>query len=43
MDSVIELSGSIDTVSPGLKTGGTPILLKISPDMIPIVVASVDR
>ena len=45
MDSVmIELSGSIDTVSARFEDGvGTPILLKISPDMIPIVVASVDR
>src|SRR5690606_35900410 len=44
MDSVmIELSSSIDTVSAQFEEGvGTPILLKISPDMIPIVVASID-
>jgi HAE1 family hydrophobic/amphiphilic exporter-1 len=44
MDSVmIELSSSIDMVSAQFEDEvGTPILLKISPDMIPIVVASVD-
>jgi len=45
MDSaMIELSGSIDTVSAQFDDSvGTPILLRISPDMLPIVVASVDR
>jgi len=45
MDSVmIELSSSIDTVSAQFADGvGTPILLQISPDMLPILVASVDR
>lgn len=45
MDSaMIELSGSIDMVRGQFDDGvGTPILLKISPDMLPIVVASVDR
>ena len=44
MDSaMIELSGSIDTVSAMFDDQvGTPILLQISPDMLPIVVASVD-
>ena len=44
MDSaMIELSGSIDTVSAMFDDEvGTPILLQISPDMLPIVVASVD-
>lgn len=44
MDSaMIELSGSIDTVSAMFADEvGTPILLQISPDMLPIVVASVD-
>src|SRR5690554_5074705 len=44
MDSaMIELSGSIDVVSAMFDDGvGTPILLQISPDMLPIVVASVD-
>ena len=41
---MIELSGSIDTVSAMFEDQvGTPILLQISPDMLPIVVASVDR
>lgn len=45
MDSaMIDLSGKIDLVKGQLADEvGTPILLKISPDMIPIVVASVDR
>lgn len=45
MDSaMIDLSGKIDLVRGQLADEvGTPILLKISPDMIPIVVASVDR
>ncbi len=45
MDSaMIELSGNIDIVSARLEDGvGTPIPMKISPEMIPIVVASVDR
>src|SRR5690554_6418585 len=45
MDSVmIELSNSIDTISGMLDEGaGSPILLKISPDMIPIMVASIDN
>ncbi|SFN70923.1 efflux RND transporter permease subunit [Proteiniclasticum ruminis] len=44
MDSVmIELSGSLDQVKARLEEGiGTPILMRISPDMLPIVVASVD-
>lgn len=44
MDSaMIELSGSIDMVSAQFEDGvGTPLLMKISPDMLPIVVASVD-
>ncbi len=45
MDSaMIELTGMIDTVEayfPDMV--GTPTVLKISPDMLPIVVASVDR
>ncbi|HHW30971.1 MAG TPA: efflux RND transporter permease subunit [Clostridiaceae bacterium] len=45
MDSaIIELSSSIDLVSGQLDEGvGTPVFLKINPDMIPVVVASVDR
>ncbi len=45
MDSaMIDLSGKIDIVSAQFADGvGQPLLLKISPDMIPIVVASVDR
>jgi multidrug efflux pump subunit AcrB len=45
MDSaIIELSSSIDLVSGQLDEGvGSPMFLKISPDMIPVVVASVDR
>ena len=44
MDSVmIELSGSLDQVKARLEEGiGTPILMRISPDMLPIFVASVD-
>jgi HAE1 family hydrophobic/amphiphilic exporter-1 len=44
MDSVmIELSGSLDQVKARLEEGiGTPILMRISPDMLPIVVTSVD-
>jgi len=44
MDSaMIELSGSIDQVKARLDEGiGAPILMKISPDMLPIFVASVD-
>jgi multidrug efflux pump subunit AcrB len=44
MDStMIELSGSLDQVKASLEEGiGTPILMRISPDMLPIVVASVD-
>jgi len=44
MDSaMIELSGSIDMVSAMFNDEvGTPILLQISPDMLPVVVASVD-
>jgi multidrug efflux pump subunit AcrB len=44
MDSaMIELSGSIDMVSAMFDDEvGTPILLQISPDMLPVVVASVD-
>lgn len=44
MDSaMIELSGSIDQTKAGLEEGiGAPILMKISPDMLPIYVASVD-
>jgi HAE1 family hydrophobic/amphiphilic exporter-1 len=45
MDSaIIELSGRIDLVKAQLDDAvGTPMFLKISPDMMPIVVASVDR
>lgn len=44
MDSaMIELSGSLDQVKARFEDGiGTPILMRISPDMLPIVVASVD-
>ncbi|MBD5101106.1 MAG: MMPL family transporter, partial [Subdoligranulum sp.] len=44
MDSaMIELSGNIDLVSGQLDDMvGTPMLLKISPDMLPVMVASVD-
>lgn len=44
MDSaMIELSGSIDMVSAMFDDEvGTPVMLQISPDMLPIVVASVD-
>ncbi|MEG0616817.1 MAG: efflux RND transporter permease subunit [Oscillospiraceae bacterium] len=44
MDSAtIELSGNIDLVSAQLPDGvGAPMLMKISPDMLPIMVASVD-
>ncbi len=44
MDSaMIELSGSVDQVKGTLEEGiGSPILLKLSPDMLPIFVASVD-
>lgn len=44
MDSaMIELSGSIDQVKGAMDEGvGSPILMKISPDMLPIFVASVD-
>ncbi|MEG0397257.1 MAG: efflux RND transporter permease subunit, partial [Oscillospiraceae bacterium] len=44
MDSAtIELSGNIDLVSAQLPDEvGTPMLMKISPDMLPIMVASVD-
>lgn len=44
MDSaMIELSGNIDLVSGQLDDlVGTPMLLKISPDMLPVMVASVD-
>lgn len=44
MDSaMIELSGSVDLVKAQLEEGvGTPMLLRLSPDMLPIVVASVD-
>ncbi len=44
MDSaMIELSGTIDQVKGTLEEGiGSPILLKLSPDMLPIFVASVD-
>jgi HAE1 family hydrophobic/amphiphilic exporter-1 len=45
MDSaMIELSGSIDMVSSQLADGvGAPMMLRISADMMPVVVASVDR
>ncbi|NLA84377.1 MAG: hypothetical protein GX854_07640 [Clostridiales bacterium] len=45
MDSImIELSGSIDRVSAMLDDAvGSPVMLQISPDMLPVVVASVDR
>jgi HAE1 family hydrophobic/amphiphilic exporter-1 len=45
MDSaMIELSGSIDMVSAQLADGvGAPMMLRISADMMPVVVASVDR
>ena len=40
---MIELSGSIDMVSAMFDDEvGTPVMLQISPDMLPIVVASVD-
>ncbi|MEG1757122.1 MAG: efflux RND transporter permease subunit [Oscillospiraceae bacterium] len=44
MDSaMIELSGSIDLVKGRLDSSvSTPMLMKISPDMLPIMVASVD-
>lgn len=44
MDSaMIELSGNVDLVSGQLDDAvGTPMLLKISPEMMPVVVASVD-
>jgi HAE1 family hydrophobic/amphiphilic exporter-1 len=44
MDSVmIELSGSLDRISALFDNAvGAPILLKISPDMLPVMVASVD-
>lgn len=44
MDSaMIELSGNVDLVSGQLDDMvGTPMLLKISPDMLPVMVASVD-
>jgi len=44
MDSaMIALSGSIDQVKANLDEGiGQPIVMKISPDMLPIIVASVD-
>lgn len=44
MDSaMIELSGSIDQVKARLEEGiGAPILMRISPDMLPVLVASVD-
>jgi len=44
MDSaMIELSGSIDMLSAMFDDEvGTPVMLQISPDMLPIVVASVD-
>ncbi len=44
MDSaMIALSGSIDQVKASLEEGiGQPIVMKISPDMLPIIVASVD-
>lgn len=44
MDSaMIELSGNVDLVSGRLDDAvGTPMLLKISPDMLPVMVASVD-
>jgi len=45
MDSaMIDLSNSIDLVEAQLDEGvGTPMFLKINPDMLPIVVASVDH
>lgn len=44
MDSAtIELSGNIDLVSGQMDDAvGTPMLLRISPDMLPVMVASVD-
>ncbi|NLC44827.1 MAG: MMPL family transporter, partial [Clostridiales bacterium] len=45
MDSAtIELSGMIDLIEGQFADGvGTPMYLKISPDMLPVMVASVDR
>lgn len=45
MDSaMIELSGSIDLLKSQLADGvGSPMMMKISPDMMPIMVASIDR
>ncbi len=45
MDSaMIELSNRIDLVAGELDDGvGTPMLLKMSPDMLPVMIASVDR
>jgi multidrug efflux pump subunit AcrB len=44
MDSaMIEMSGKIDQVAAGFEDGvGTPTLLKINPDMMPIMMLSVD-
>lgn len=44
MDSaMIELSGNVDLVSANLDDAvGAPMLMKISPDMLPVMVASVD-
>ena len=44
MDSaMIELSSNVDLVSGQMDDAvGTPMLMKISPDMLPVMVASVD-
>lgn len=44
MDSaMIEMSGKIDQVTANFEDGiGTPILLKLNPDMMPVMMASVD-